>query len=339
MPIQIGEKIIGEGKSVYIIAEIASAHGGDAKKCKQLVKAAYKSGADAVKFQKFKVEELMVPSHPQYKHFRELELPEEEWIDIIECAKQYKLHVLADVFDKQSADFMDEMGALAFKIHSTDLLNPELISHVAKKKKPVLLGTGGHTLEEIKQAIKETTAQGNEKIILVHGFQGYPTQLQDLNLRFLFTLKNNFGKEVGYHDHVDADGEYALVIPCLAIAMGASTIEKHITLNRQERGPDYYSALNPNEFKLMVQNIRNLEKALGTGEAIISPAEAEYREKVVKRIVAKRKISMGETIDISMITFKRAEKGLLPIEFHSIVGKKAKTTIMENEAITWEKLV
>lgn len=338
MNVKGGKKIIGVRQPVFIIAEIASAHQGEIEVCKNLIKEADKAGADAVKFQKFICNELIVPTYPSYHDLKKIEMTEDEWREAIAYAKSFNCEILADVFDERSADLMDELGVVAFKIHSTDLTNPYLISHVARKKKPILLATGGSTLEEIGNAIATAKSCGNKDIILIHGFQSYPTRVEDANLRFIQTLKNAFGINVGYHDHTDAESELALILPCVAIAVGAVLIEKHITLDRSLRGFDYHSALNPDEFKRMVKNIREVEKSFGSGLCEFSDAERVYRNLMKKNIVARVDIPSGTVINMDMLAFKRSEPGLSPSEAGKIVGKKAKTLMRKDETITWDKL-
>lgn len=339
MDVRIGKRTTGEGRPVFIIVEIASAHGGEIETCKNLVEKASKTGVDAIKFQKFSCDELAVPTWRGYKDLKKIEMNEDEWEEIIRHAKKFDWEILADVFDERSCDLMGELGVAAFKIHSTDLSNPYLISHVVKKQKPVLLGVGGSRLEEIKSAINTIKSSGNENIILIHGFQSYPTQVPDTNLRFIQTLKNTFGLNVGYHDHVDAESELATILPCMAVAFGASVIEKHITPYRSLRGFDYHSALNPDEFVRMVKNIREVEKSYGSGMHEFSAAEKEYKETVRKNIVARVDIPPSTDINLNMLAFKRSEPGLPPSEAEKIIGRRTKIHIKKDEIITWDKLL
>lgn len=343
LDVKIGKHAIGDGRPTFIIVEIASAHGGEIEVCKNLVENASKTGADAIKFQKFTCDELAVPKYRGYKDLKKIEMNEGEWREIIRHAKTFDWEILSDVFDEGSCNLMDELEITAFKIHSTDLSNPYLISHVAKKQKPVLLGVGGSTLEEIKNAIKIIKSSGNENITLIHGFQSYPTRVPDTNLRVIQTLTNTFGLNVGYHDHVDAESELALILPCVAVTFGASVIEKHITLDRSSKGYDYHSALNPDEFERMVKNIRGVEKSFGKSFGSdtheFSAAEQQYREAVRKSIVARADIPLGTKIDLNMLAFKRSEPGLPPSEAEKIIGRKAKIHIKKDEIITWDKLL
>ncbi len=336
--VKIGKKFVGENNPVLIVAEIASAHQGNPETCKELVREIARSGADAVKFQKFVAEELVV-SGPKQEHFKKIELADDEWREIISIARKSGLEVMADVFDERSCDLMDGLGVSAFKIHSTDLSNPYMVSHVAEKKKPILLGVGGGKPEEIKNAIDVARSRGCKEIVLIHGFQAYPTKLKDTNLKLIPTLKEKFGLNVGYHDHVDAESDLALHMPCISVAYGASLVEKHVILSRREKGLDYQSALTPEEFKKMVKNIREFEKAVGSGKFEFSDAEKKYREEVRKNIVARVEMPAGTTIRIEMLAFKRSKPGLSPLEASKVIGKKTRVKIEKDEVISREKLL
>jgi len=338
MSVKIGKKTIGEDHPVFIVAEVGSAHQGEIETCKNLIKKTSETGADAIKFQKYICDELIVPTDPRYKTFKKIEIGEEGWREIISYAKKFNLEILADVFDERSSDLMNELGVAALKIHSTDLTNPYLISHVAEKRKPILVATSGSTLEEIKNAINVIKSCGNENIVLIHGFQSYPTRVEDTNLKFIQTLKGTFGLNVGYHDHVDAESELALILPCVAITLGASVIEKHITLDRSLRGFDYHSALHSDEFEKMVKNIREVEKSFGSGLCEFSDAEEIYRDTTKKNIVARVDIPSRTVINMDMLAFKRSEPGLQPSEASKIIGRKAKIPIKKDEIITRDKL-
>jgi sialic acid synthase SpsE len=336
--VKIGKKAVSAGNPAFIIAEVASAHGGDAEACRELAKKAGQAGADAVKFQVFRAGELVASTDKRFGTFSKIELSGGEWKKTISSAKKLGIEVLADVFDEESLELMDSLGVSAFKIHSTDLENPRLISQVAEKRKPVLLSTGGATPEEIRGAISTIKSHGNNGIILIHGFQNYPTRVEDTNLRMLQALKNDFGLDAGYHDHVDAESPLALVLPCMAVAMGACVLEKHITLNRSLKGYDYQSALNPDEFGKMVKLVREAEASLGSGPQGLTEAEKQYRASTRRSIVAARDIPAGAAISSKMLAFKRSEPGLPPSEASKLEGKKAKALIKKDELVTWVKL-
>ncbi|MDP2599832.1 MAG: N-acetylneuraminate synthase family protein [Deltaproteobacteria bacterium] len=315
------------GKSVFVVAEAANSHEGSLDTAKKLVEAAVEAKADAVKFQKFVTEELLVSSHPQFSLFKSLELKEEEWKELFVYARKLKIVVFADVFDLPSAVFMASLNVPAYKIHSTDLSNPDLLQYVASQKKPVFLGVGATHLKEIEKALSFL----HDDVVLMHGFQAFPTRIEDTHLAFLKTLQEKFHLPVGFMDHIDADDPFAQVLPVAAVAYGASVIEKHMTLDRSKKGIDHESALNPDEFRQFVRHVRRLEPAMGLTEREFSEAEQQYRLKMKKSIVARRDIAAGEVLTKEMLAYKRATGGLSPMDACQLLGKKITQPMRRDE--------
>jgi len=322
-------------KKTFIIAEVAGAYEGSAKKMKKLIDIAYKSGADSIKFQIFKTDNLVVCNHPKYHNFKNRELKEAEWSSLVTYAKSKNLFVGADVFDIKSVKLSESVGIDFYKIHSTNLSNPFILSKVAKTNKPIILGVGGSTLNEIRESIDILKKYKTKQIILMLGHQNFPTKLEDTNLRRIITLKNKFPYIVGFADHCKADNKMSMIIPLLAIAMGAKVIEKHFTINRALKGTDYISSLNPDELKQLVLDIRNLEKIFGEGKFMLSDNEKKYRESMKKFIVASKDMNINEKITFDKISFKRTTKpGILPKDIKKILGKKIKRKIKKDDLIT-----
>ena len=323
---------------VTIVAEIASAHEGKLKQMFRLIDAAKASSADAVKFQIYKAEMLCVRRHPFYDLYKQLEYSENHWGQIIHHAHQLQLQVLADVFDSWGLQVMERYAVEGYKVHSTISSEEDLLAKVASTGKPVYLGVGGVSLREINKALEILCRNGAQKITLIHGFQLYPTEVEDTNLLRIATLKRHFKLPIGFADHVDAESQLALMLPLVAVGFGVDAIEKHITLDRSKKGPDYYSALNPSEFSGMVSLIREVEMAVGNG-SLTSPAERRYIESGTRRIVATDRIEAGEFITPEKIAFKRSsENGLLPSKKQKILYKKAKKSIESDEAVTMSKV-
>lgn len=337
--IKIKNKVIGKNKPVFVIAETASSHVGNPEKLKQLIKAAVESNADAVNIQKFYADELAVPQNPQHKDLAIIELKDSDWKKVLDYARKLKVILIGNPFDGKSVDFLDKYVD-AFKIHSTDLNNPEMLIKVAKKKKPIFLGMGGAKQYEIKRAIKILESAGNKDIILMHGFQAFPTKLEDSNLKLIETLEKEFQMPAGFLDHIDAETKMAMILPLLSVIQGAVAIEKHITLDRKLKEYDYFSALHPNEFKEMMFLIRETEKAIGHGQFILSDAEIGYNTMMKKNLVAKKNLEKGIVLKREMISFKRArvENGPSPIDIDKFVGKKVNRDIKENEPILMQDL-
>lgn len=316
MKIKISNRSIGKNSPVFVIAEVANSHEGSLEAAKKLVRAAADAGADAVKFQKFVVEELLVSTHADFELFKSLQLREEEWREIFDWGRELGIIIFADVFDIPSAEFMSSLDVPAYKIHSTDLSNPELLEYVASKGKPIFLGVGATYLDEIERAV----AFLHKEVILVHGFQAFPTRIEETNFEFLKTLHDRFQCLVGFMDHVDGSDELAKILPLVALGYNACVLEKHITLNRSEKGIDHESALNPDEFQKFVGLVRKVESAIGTGENLFSENEEHYRLKTKKSIVARRDIKAGEIVAHDMLAFRRARRGTPPTEAHKILG-------------------
>lgn len=309
--------IFRDEKPIFIIAEVANSHEGSLETAKKLVKAAVEAKADAVKFQKFVTEELLVASHPQFSLFKKLEFKENEWKELFDYAKEAGIIIFADVFDLPSAEFLTSLNVPAYKIHSTDVSNPDLLKYINAQQKPVFLGVGATYPDEIETALSLL----NDQVILMHGFQAFPTKIEETNLQFLNTLHDRFKRPVGFMDHLNADDPLATILPLVSIGYGASVIEKHITLDRSQKGIDYESALNPDEFKRFVDQCRKIELAIGSEKLVLSASEEKYRKNMKKSIVARRNIEPGETITKEMLAFKRAFGGLSPMNAGKILGK------------------
>lgn len=337
--VKIAGKELRKYEDVFVIAEVASSHEGDAEIAVRLLSAAAEAGADAVKFQVFSARDLLVPEHPKFPSFTEIEMTPSEWRKIHKECLSAGVPFIAEIFDEESLNLMEELGVCAYKVHSTDLANPFLLQKVASMGKPLILSAGGSTFEEIRYAIGIVESRGNQEIVLMHGFQAFPTRLKDTYLSDIPRLERKFGYPVGYADHCDAETVYGHILPLVAIGMGACIIEKHITPDRSLKGRDYYSALNPDEFKHMVSLIKDMGGAIGVERWGLTEAEEAYRKLMKKSIVAASRIKRDEEITPRHMAFKRTpEPGAQPREYLRFVGKKAKDDIAENSLIREENL-
>lgn len=337
--IKIGNKVIGENQPVFIIAEMACSHEGSLENAKKLVKVATEAKADAIQFQVFLAREQVVPHHESYALVSRVELSPDEWTELFDYSKQFDLLRFSAAYDKPSVNLVSKLGVDAFKIHSSDLSNLDLVRDIAWRGKPITLGTGASTLGEIEEAINVIKSEGNEDIILMHGMQNFPTNVSDANLKFLKTLKNVFQLPVGSQDHTDADSELSLIVPLLAIPLGTSVIEKHFTLDRNLKGTDHEAALNPGELKKFVEYVRVAEGSLGSfSPHPFTPAEIKYRKYAKKSIVAARDIKAGEKLTKDMFLCLISTPGLPPTEADKIVGRTAKVDIRQYENIVWKKV-
>lgn len=291
---------------VFVIAEMANAHEGELGKAKKITLAAAKAGANAIKYQKFTANELAEPNHEFYSLYKKLEMSKKEWSVLIKFAKKCGLKVFVDIFGTKSAKSCLNLGVDGFKIHSADLMNPVLLRFLSKQKNPILLSTAGCFLNEIDEAVKILQFIPKE-IILMHGFQGYPTKLSDLNLNKIKKLKEKYSFKIGIMDHVSGNSELSSIIPIVGIGMGATIVEKHLTLNRNEKGLDYFSSLNPDEFKKMILQIRKIEKTFGKEEFTLSKNELIYRLAHKKNPIAKKFLKKGTKLYENLFNFKRTK--------------------------------
>lgn len=341
--IQIGARWIGEEEPVFVIAEIGSNHDGSLEQAKKLIDACAKIKADAVKFQSFSAEKLVNQikldekgnwiSNPVFKILKSLEIPCEWYEELFQYAKKLNLIFLSTPFDLEKADLLNSIGMSAFKIASGDINYIQLLKYVAKFKKPVLLSTGAAYLGEIEEAIRIIQKEENNQIALLHCVSSYPPNFKDANIQAMLTIKKAFKAIVGYSDHSPG-----FIVPLGAVSLGAKIIEKHITFDRNLKGPDHSYALTVEEFGQMIKEIRNLEDALGNG--VKEPVSGEIPERVGARrsIYSAVKIHQGEKISPEMIKIVRHAYGLEPSELENIIGRKAKVDINQNLPITWDVL-
>jgi N,N'-diacetyllegionaminate synthase len=345
--VKIENRWIGDLEPVFITAEAGVNHNGDIGLAKELVDVAKDAGADAVKFQAFKAENVVIKKaekaryqkeatgseESQYEMIKKLELTGEDFKELADYANKKGIMFLASPFGKKSVDMLDEIGVPAFKVASGEITNFPLLKYVAKKGKPVILSTGMATLGEIEEALRVIRNQGTHDVVLLHCVTSYPAKVEDVNLRAIQTLKCAFKLPVGFSDHT-----LGITVPIAAVALGAVLIEKHFTLDRNLLGPDHRASLEPDELKRMVRAIREVEKALGDG--VKKPTEDEKRiKKVVRRsIVAKVEIPKETVITEDMLDLKRPGTGIEPKHLNKVIGKIAKRDIKPGELITFEKL-
>ena len=341
--LKIGNRWIGKEEPVFIIAEIGSNHDGSLEQAKKLIDACAKIKADAVKFQSFSAEKLVNQlkldekgnwiSNPAFKVIKSLELPTEWHKELFDYAAKSGLIFLSSAFDLEKVDLLNSIGMPAFKIASGDINYIQLLKYVAKFKKPILLSTGAAYLGEIEEAIKIIQKEENNQIALLHCVSSYPPNFKDANIQTMLTMKKAFKAIVGYSDHSPG-----FTVPLGAVTLGAKIIEKHITFDRNLKGPDHSFALTVEEFDQMIKEIRNLEDALGNG--VKEPVSGEISERVGARrsIYSAIKIHQGEKISPEMIKIVRHAYGLKPSEAKKIIGREVKVDIAENLLITWDVL-
>lgn len=345
--IKIGNKIIGRNYPVFIIAEAGINHQGSFRLAKRLVGIAALAGADAVKFQTYKTDELVTRyaayakyqkritplRASQYEMLRSLELSRKTFQKLSEYSKQAGIMFLSTPFDFESADFLEQLGVPAFKLSSSEVTNLPLLEHIARKHKPILLSTGMSSMQEIKEAVNAIRFQGNKDIILLQCTSSYPVVPEYVNLRVVSTLKETFSLPVGFSDHT-----LSIVIPSVAVALGACIIEKHFTIDRNLPGPDHKASLEPDQLREMIKHIREAETALGSSIKKIVSIELDTRQVARRSVVARVPMPKGTLIKGEMLAFKRPGTGLAPKYFYKIVDTRAKFNIKKDEQISWKML-
>lgn len=329
---------------VFIIAEIGVNHNGDVDLAKKLIDAAVEAGADAVKFQTFITEEVIVPNTSlaeyqkrsygevldQFNMLKKFELSFTDFIELKDYCDKKGITFVSTPFDIKSAKFLRELGVEIFKIASGEITNFPLLREIGSYGKRIIMSTGMADLGEIEDAINVLVEYGTarENITLLHCISEYPAPYEEVNLRAIITLKESFKLRVGFSDHT-----LDIEIPIAAVALGAEVIEKHLTLSKNMVGPDHKASLEPLEFKKMVESIRNVEKAMGSGIKKPSPSEKKNINIVRKFIVAKRTIEKGEIFTEENITVKRCGGGLSPMMWSQVLGKKAPKKFQKDEPI------
>ncbi|HTE46550.1 MAG TPA: N-acetylneuraminate synthase [Gemmatimonadaceae bacterium] len=327
-----------------IIAEAGVNHNGDMDLARQLVDAAAAAGADMVKFQTFNADRLVTASakkaayqnvttdagESQRDMLRRLELTREMHEELIAHCAQRGIAFFSTGFDIQSVDLLVDLGLASFKIPSGELTNLPYLRHVGHQRKPVILSTGMAVLGEIEAAIEilERAGTGREKITVLHCTTEYPTAMSDVNLRAMVSIRDAFGVSVGYSDHTPG-----IEVPIAAVALGASVIEKHFTMDRRLSGPDHKASLEPVELDAMVRAIRNIEIALGDGVKRLTDNEAQNKPVVRKSIVAAVAIRSGDFFSKANLVTKRPGTGMSPMRWDEVVGRKAIRDFAPDEPI------
>ena len=326
---------------VVVIAEAGVNHNGDLSIAKKLVDEAKKSGADIVKFQTFNPKKLVSKdakmadyqkenlgqTMSQEKMLEKLTLKLSDFVELAEYCKKKEIQFLSTPFEIESIHFLDNLVEM-WKIPSGEITNYPYLVEIAKTGKDIILSTGMSTMNEVEDAVKLLKQSGAGNIILLHCTTNYPTSMIDVNLKAMNTLGEHFGVDVGYSDHTKG-----IEISIAAVALGASVIEKHFTLDRKMEGPDHQASLEPKEMRAMIEAIRNVEKAMGDG--IKKPSESEKSNIYVvrKSIISSRKIKKGELLTEDNLTTKRPGTGLSPMLWNKIIGTRAIRNFEEDELI------
>jgi N,N'-diacetyllegionaminate synthase len=332
-------------KRTFIIAEAGVNHNGSLELAMKLIDVASEAGADAIKFQTFKAEKVISryaqkaeyqkrstdASESQLDMVRKLELDEAAHEELFSYCRSKDIIFLSTPFDLDSIDLLNKLGLEIFKIPSGEITNLPYLRKMGALKKEIILSTGMAYLGEIEDALDVLIKAGTvrENITVLHCNTEYPTPMEDVNLRAVLTIRAAFpGVQVGYSDHT-----LGIEVPIAAVAMGASIIEKHFTIDKNMEGPDHRASLEPDELKAMVRSIRNIEKALGSGIKKPSPSELKNKPIARKSIVAVRDIKEGEEFTEENLTVKRPGTGISPMRWDEVIWQVAQKDYEKDELI------
>ena len=330
--------------NVLIIGEAGVNHNGDLNIARKLIDVAVEAGVDMVKFQTFITEEGITGNaekakyqlsatgkkETQFEMLKKLELDREAHEELIRHCNHKGIRFLSTAFDHPSIDLLNELNIPLYKVPSGEITNLPYLRHIGRMGKPVILSTGMATLKEVEDAINVLRESGTPKgeITVLHCNTSYPTPMEDVNLKGMLTIRDELEVKVGYSDHT-----LGIEIPIASVAMGASVIEKHFTLDRGMEGPDHKASLDPCELKAMVNAIRNIENALGDGVKRPSSSEMKNKSMARKSIVAARDILKGEIFTKEDLVVKRPGTGISPMKWDEIIGTIAQRNFSKDEAI------
>ena len=333
-------------KRVIIIAEAGVNHNGDINKAKQLIDKAVEASVDYIKFQTFKtelcisknavkadyqIENTQNSSESQLEMVKKLELSFDQFVELEKYCNQKNIKFLSTGFDSESLTFLAQLGVTIAKVPSGEITNLPYLRQVASLFPEVILSTGMATIDEIKDTVKVLTDNGvsKDKITILHCNTEYPTPMEDVNLRAMLHIQRELGLPIGYSDHT-----LGIEVPIAAVALGATVIEKHFTLDKTLPGPDHKASLEPNELKAMVSAIRNIEKAIGgSGLKEVSKSEEKNKPIARKSIVASTDIKKGDIFTPENLTVKRPGTGISPMQWDEVIEKEAKRDFQEDELI------
>ena len=347
--IKIVNKELSNHSPAFIVAEAACNHMCDVGLAKKMIDEAKDAGVDAIKFQTYKAERLVceeaktywnysTQAKSQFEYYKNLDKFDwREYKELFTYARQKELIAFSTPFDVESASMLHEVGAPLFKIASCDLLDIRLLRHVARFGKPMIMSTGGSELSEIQKTVEVVLNEGCSELVLMVCTLSYPALNTDAHLKRIITFKKLFPELIiGYSDHTKPD-EY-MMIPSMAVALGAKVIEKHFTLDRTLTGSGHAFSVNPQDLRKMVINIRVAEEVLGSSAIEVHESERAARQNARRSLVANRNIKEGEIISSDMVAIKRPGTGLSADKIDDVLGKKVKTELFKDQQILSDHL-
>jgi sialic acid synthase SpsE len=350
--IEIGTRLVGPGAPALIIAELAWAHDGDLDKAARIARGAAKAGADAFSIHVTSLPDYMVRHYGNpgtvsdgkltsdiYAYLEKINLGPEQVTTLAGTVRDAGLAVCLMPNDHPSLRLCERLDPDAYVLAPACFVEEDFVAALGEKRRPVILRIGGATLGEIEGAVNLLRENGADQLLLLHGFQTYPTRLEETNLRVLPVLSRLFDCPVGLADHLDGADDLALVIPPLALALGASALEKHITWDREERGEDFESALDPVRFATFVRYVRSAETALG-GETMpsLSVDALNYRQVSRKRVVAAEDIPAGTVLEARHLACKRSDEGAQADQRTFLIGRRTRAALLKDAPVMPEQL-
>jgi N,N'-diacetyllegionaminate synthase len=345
--VRIADRVVGNGAPCFVVAEAGVNHNGDPELASRLVHAAADAGADCVKFQMFRAEDVVSdgapkaayqlettdPEQSQFDMLKALELPRETYPLLVDEAAAAGIAFLCTCYAEDELDYLDDLGVPAFKFASAQIVELPLLRYAARKGRPIIVSTGMATLDEIELAVEAIAAEGDPPVILLQCTTDYPAEIADANLRVISTLAAAFDVPVGYSDHTV--GELAAVA---SVACGAALVEKHLTLDKALPGPDHSSSLEPDELAALVRTIREVEAALGSGLKEPSASERANARGMRRSLFAVTDIPAGSRIAREQLAMRRPNTGLPPSDLPRVIGATAKRDIAAGTPLTFELL-
>lgn len=343
----ISGRSIGPDHPCYVIAEAGVNHNGKLELALKLIDAAAEAGADAVKFQTFSADRLVTldaaqaeyqkrntgVEETQYEMLKRLELSRDDHEKLLAHCREREIQFLSSPFDEEAADLLESLGVPAYKIPSGELTNHPYLAHIAAKGLPMILSSGMATLEEIGEALKAVKQAGDPPVVLLQCTTSYPAPPETINLRAMHTLAEKFGLPVGFSDHTEG-----IAVPLAAAALGAVVIEKHFTLDRALPGPDHKASLEPLELAAIVESIRRVESALGSGVKEPGAEERRNARVIRKGLVLVTAKSKGEALEREDLAARRPAEGLPPSELERVIGRTLARDKAEGEPLHEEDL-
>jgi sialic acid synthase len=346
--VRIGRRLVGDEQPCFVIAEGGVNHNGDPKLAEELVRIAAQCQADAVKFQKRTIHELLTRAaldkpyvNPNSlgatygEHRAKLELTEADWYRLRDLAGGLGLEFMGSAWDRGSADLLEALDAPAIKTPSAVLTDLDLLEYIARKRRPMIVSTGMSTLEEVDHAV-ERIVRHTEDLVLLQCTSAYPSEFADINLRVMDTYATRYGVLVGYSGH-----ERGIAVSEAAATLGACVVERHFTKDRTLPGPDHAASLEPIGLEKLVRDIRHIELAMGSPDKRVAPSETPVRVRLGKSVVAAQHIAAGSVLRADMLTAKSPGDGISPNHLARLVGRiaaieVAEDTLLPEAALDWE---